>query len=184
MQRIKIEFEATPNPQSLKFKLPIKVTDTTHEFQNARDTEHSPLAEKLFGFPWVSSLMIGPDFVTLTKQDWVEWEVLSEPLAGLIGEHLERGEPIFVKIEDFTSEEDADDSELVKKIKKAIKTDIRPVVALDGGDVVFAKFESEVLYIHMRGACSSCPSSQMTLKEGIEVRMRELFPEIKEVRSL
>lgn len=182
----KVRFEATPNPATLKFILPARVTDATHDFQSAQEAEISPLASKIFGFPWTSKVFLGPDFLSITKQDWVEWEVLAEPLAGLIQEHLDRGEPVMLDIDAaaVTNDENPDDPPLVAEIKRALNREIRPVVALDGGDVVFAKYEDQILFLQMKGACAGCPSSSATLKEGIEVRLKELFPEIREVVSV
>ncbi|MBX2994810.1 MAG: NifU family protein [Bdellovibrionaceae bacterium] len=179
----KVRFEQTPNPATMKFLFDQKVTDKTQEFKTSQEAEISPLAAKIFGFPWTSGVFLGPDFMAVTKQDWVDWEVLAEPLSGLIQEHLDRGEPVYLDIDTTlsTNDEDPNDPPLIKDIKRAIARDIRPVVALDGGDIVFNKLQDDVLYIQMKGACSGCPSSQATLKEGIEVRMRELFPGIKEV---
>lgn len=179
-----VKFEKTPNPATLKFQASKAISQESFNCPTAQDAERSPLASKIFGFPWTSAVFIGNDFITVTKQDWVEWEVLAAPLAGLIQEHLERGEPVLVAL---TSAHDADedsDSEEVKKIKMILNREIRPVVALDGGDVVFAKFEDQIVYLHMRGACAGCPSSKQTLKSGIEVRLKELMPEIKEVVSI
>lgn len=127
---------------------------------------------------------MGPAFLSITKQDWVDWDVLAEPLAGLIREHLESGAPILAQWEttEVSAEQDSElDSDIVKAIKRTIANEIKPVVALDGGDVSFAHFTDGVLSLHMKGACSGCPSKSVTLKQGIESRMRELFPEIKEV---
>lgn len=181
--QIEVRIEQTPNPATLKFQFNRAIAPKTADFTNAQATEGSPLAAKLFGFPWTSAVFIGPDFVTVTKQDWVDWEVLAEPLSGLIKEHLQDGLPVLIEILDQGSSDDIleSDSEMVRQIKKALARDIRPVVALDGGDIVFANYDNNVLAIKMKGACAGCPSSQATLKEGIEVRMKELFPEIKAV---
>ena len=181
-----VRFEATPNPATLKFLLPRKVVEGSHDFPTAQDAEASPLASKIFGFPWTARVFLGPDFVAVTKQDWVEWEILAEPLAGLINEHLESGDPTLLDLEKVQAlnDEDPNDSPIVADIKRALNREIRPVVALDGGDVVFAKYDANILYLHMKGACAGCPSSSATLKDGIEVRLRELFPEIKEVVSM
>jgi len=180
---ITVSAEMTPNPATMKFQFSEKLGDNSQEFTTASDAELSPLAAKIFGFPWTSSVYLGPDFVTVSKQDWVDWDVLREPLAGLIQEHLQSGLPLW---SEFTPSNDFDenDSPVVRDIKLIIARDIRPVVALDGGDIVFAKYEDSVLYIHMKGACAGCPSSQATLKEGIEVRMKELIPEISEVVAI
>lgn len=181
----KVTFEATPNPATLKFNLPFEVTNVGFECASAQDTERSPLASKIFGFPWTQSVFIGPNYLTITKQDWVDWNVLAEPLTGLISEHIERGEPIVVEVQDTSSDDsDENDSPIVKEIKALLNREIRPVVALDGGDITFAKFEDDIVYLKMKGACAGCPSSQATLKDGIEVRMKEAFPQIKEVQAI
>lgn len=177
---MKVTFETTPNPATMKFNFNQKIADQSADFPNVEAAERSPLAAKVFGFPWTSSVFIGEDFVTITKQDWVDWDVLSAPLAGLLGEHIESGLPVLIDLVAANDESD-NDSEIVKKIKRTLQTEIKPVVALDGGDIVFAKYENNNLYIHMRGACAGCPSSQATLKDGIEVRFKQLYPEINEV---
>jgi Fe-S cluster biogenesis protein NfuA len=108
----------------------------------------------------------------------------------LVEEHLEQGLALWsnpkIDTEEAYSADDltSTDSPLVREIKRALIREIRPIVALDGGDVAFGKFENSILYVHMRGSCAGCPSSKVTLKSGIEVRMRQLFPEISEVVSL
>lgn len=178
-----ITYETTPNPSTLKFNFGQKIADQAYDFPDAASSERSPLAAKIFGFPWTASVYIGENFVTITKQNWVEWEILASPLASLLKEHVESGLPVLIELEK-SLDENANDSEIVKKMKRLIQTEIKPVVALDGGDIVFGKYEDSILYIHMRGACAGCPSSQATLKDGIEVRIKEVFPEVKEVRSL
>lgn len=180
---IQVTFENTPNPATLKFNFGQKISSEAFDFPNAQAAERSPLAAKIFGFPWTAAVYLGEDFMTITKQDWVEWSILANPLCSLLNEHVESGQPILLKLEE-SLDESAHDSEIVKQIKRVLQNEIKPVVALDGGDIVFAKYEDQILYIHMRGACSGCPSSQATLKQGIEVRMREIFPEIKEVLAI
>ncbi|MEK2645851.1 NifU family protein [Bdellovibrio sp. BCCA] len=175
-----VTFEPTPNPATMKFILPRQVTENGFDCPTAQEAERSPLASKIFGFPWTSSVYVGPNFITVTKQDWVDWELLAQPLSGLIQEHLDRNEPVVVEFVE-TPMDDENDSPMVRNIKSVLNREIRPVVALDGGDIVFYKYENNILYIHMKGACSGCPSSSITLKEGIETRMKELFPEIQEV---
>ena len=181
---VQVHAETTPNPATMKFRFSQRFLDQGYDFPTATEAQASPLASKIFGFPWTSQVYLGEDFITVTKQDWVDWEVLAEPLTGLIREHLEQGLPLYVSYEEDTEEADENDSPLVKRIKQTIKQEIRPVVAMDGGDVVFAKYEDGKLYLHMQGSCAGCPSKSATLKEGIEVRMRELYPEITEVLAL
>lgn len=180
-----VSFQATPNPATLRFQVSQPIASKSFDFTNATEAQRSPLAAKIFGFPWTSAVFIGSDFVTVTKQDWVDWDILAEPLSGLIREHLERGEAVeAVIVEHQASDILETDSDVVKKIKEVLNKDIRPIVAMDGGDIVFSSFTHGVLAIQMKGACSGCPSSTATLKEGIEVRMRELIPEVLEVVSV
>ncbi|MEN0058626.1 MAG: NifU family protein [Bdellovibrio sp.] len=184
MMQPQVTFEPTPNPATMKFLLHRSLLQDGFDCPNAQEAERSPLAAKIFGFPWTSSVYIGTDFITVTKQDWVDWELLAQPLSGLIQEHLDRNEPVLIQWEEAQDEDALHDSPLVRNIKSVLNREIRPVVALDGGDIVYNKFENGVLFLHMKGACAGCPSSRVTLKEGVEVRMKELFPEIQEVVSI
>jgi Fe-S cluster biogenesis protein NfuA len=175
-------YEATPNPQAMKFVVTTQIASETAFFDDAQKALRSPLATKLFGFPWAAAVMIGPNFVTITKQEWVEWSVLADPLASLIEEHLERKEGVLLDEKDLGKSND--DTAVVHQIKQILNTQIRPAVAMDGGDIAFNRFENGVVYIHMQGACAGCPSSTMTLKQGIEARLKEAIPEIKEVVAL
>jgi Fe-S cluster biogenesis protein NfuA len=120
----------------------------------------------------------------------VEWSQLADPLSDLIAEHLERNEAVLLAkevIENMAAQETSEnenDSPVVRKIKNILDTEIRPAVAIDGGDIIFDRYEDQKLYLHMVGACSGCPSSQITLKEGIETRIREALPEVSEVISV
>jgi Fe-S cluster biogenesis protein NfuA len=181
-----VTFETTPNPATLTFNLHRPVTSEPFECSNPAEAERSPLAAKLFGFPWTASVYVGQSFISVTKHDWVDWKVLAEPLTGLIQEHLDRGEPLIadLSVAKGNNDLDANDTPIVRQIKELLNREIRPVVALDGGDIVFSKYEDNVVYLHMKGACAGCPSSTATLKDGIEVRMKEAFPEIREVVSI
>jgi Fe-S cluster biogenesis protein NfuA len=179
---INISYENTPNPSTLKFLTHKTIADAPLEIATAADADCSPLANKIFGFPWTASVFIGVDFITVTKHDWVDWNVLAQPLANLIQEHINNNEPVVVEvIQKGTNESLSNDSAEVKKIKEILNRDIRPLVALDGGDIVFVKYENQVISLQMKGACNGCPSSTATLKEGIEVRIKELMPEVREV---
>jgi Fe-S cluster biogenesis protein NfuA len=183
---VQITIEQTPNPATLKFNLSKQIIEAPQDFPSAQEAHNSPLASKLFGFPWTNAVFIGPNFVTVTKQDWVDWDILAEPLAGLIREHLERGEPVYIEPHlQASNDEEENDSPIIKQIKRILSAEIRPVVAMDGGDITFANYNDGILAIHMKGACAGCPSSTATLKEGIEARFKELMPaDIKEVISV
>ncbi len=191
--KFSVSIAGTPNPSTLKFDFSEILTENSKEYLQAADTFDSPLASKLFGFPWTASVFLGPQFVSVSKQDWVEWEVLAEPLRSIIEEHINSNQALFIEMPVATLGDEAAENDpswsletlaTVQKIKSVLKNEIRPIVALDGGDVLFAKFEDQILFLRMVGSCSGCPSSQATLKEGIEVRMKELVPEVLEVRSL
>jgi Fe-S cluster biogenesis protein NfuA len=191
-----VRAEMTPNPQTLRFVASQAIADRTADFTDAKQTALSPLARKLFGFPWAAGVFIGRDFVTVTKQEWVDWEILAEPLTDLIQEHLERGEIVLHPDRSMpnagapgsssahASAVAGNDSDDVLMIKKVLNDEIRPAVALDGGDVVFHKFENGVVELFMQGSCAGCPSSTMTLKMGIETRLKEAVPTIREVVAI
>lgn len=180
----KVTYEATPNPSTYKFIFPQDLVKETMEFSTPQEAEISPLATKIFGFPWTAKVLLGKNFIAITKQDWVEWNILAEPLSGLIQEHLEKGEKIVHDAPPKSMTEDEHLDPISKKIKHIIATEIQPVVALDGGQIVFHSFKESIAYIQMKGACAGCPSSTATLKQGIEVRIRELIPEVSEVVAI
>lgn len=179
---LNVTFETTPNPATMKFNFSSQISDLSVDFPSVESTDRSPLAAKIFGFPWVSAVFLGENFVTITKQDWVEWTVLAKPLSGLLAEHITSGQPVLINLVELTDDSiDPNDSDIVKKIKKLLISEIKPVVALDGGDIKFVSFENQILSLKMLGSCAGCPSSQATLKDGIEVRMKQAIPEILEV---
>lgn len=184
-ENIQVRAEATPNPQTLRFVTNLSLTESPRDFKSVQETSNSPLARKLFGFPWTAGVFIGKDFVAITKQEWVDWETLADPLSDLILEHLERGEPVLLKIEESSPSSSSEiESEEIKLIKKVLDEEIRPAVAMDGGDILFHKFEDGIVYLFMKGACSGCPSSTMTLKMGIETRLMQALPNIREVVAM
>ena len=181
----KVTYEPTPNPQTMKYHMGCQISEKNLNFDNPMHTEASPLAQKIFGFPWAAGVFIGHDFITITKQDWVEWEIIAEPISQLLQEHLNNGLPIVVDTpEKQKTETNETDSPVVQQIKFLLDSEIRPAVAMDGGDIQFHKYENHILYLHMQGACSGCPSAAITLKEGIEMRVKELIPEVQEVVSI
>jgi len=176
-------YEATPNPQSMKFVCTKQIADQSATISSPGQAARSPLASKLFSFPWMQSVYIGTDFVTITKQDWVDWSVIAEPLSQMIQEHINSDEPVLSPSTPGIEFLDTD-SDVVRNIKQVLNDEIRPAVAMDGGDITFEKYENHIVYLHMQGSCAGCPSSSVTLKEGIETRLKELIPEIKEVMAV
>ena len=182
-----IQTEQTPNPSSLKFLPGCEVmVRGTAEFKNAGDAvKASPLAARLFKIPGVVGVFLSGDFVTVTKANDFDWSLLKPQILGAVMEHFSTGQKVMLN-EDVApvSSASADDNEIVKQIKELLDTRIRPIVAQDGGDIVFSSFEGGVVYLHMRGACAGCPSSTATLKNGIENMLKHFIPEVEEVRAV
>jgi Fe-S cluster biogenesis protein NfuA len=177
-----IETEQTPNPATLKF-LPGRTVmgAGTANFADPDDCGRSPLAKRLFAVPGVTGVFLGTDFVSVSKDEATDWYRLKPAVLGVIMEHFTSGEPSFLGEIDG---EDEDDDEVVAQIKELLDTRVRPAVAQDGGDIIFHRFEDGVVYLHMQGSCSGCPSSTATLKAGIENMLRHYVPEVVEVRSV
>ncbi|MBI28576.1 MAG: Fe/S biogenesis protein NfuA [Alphaproteobacteria bacterium MarineAlpha5_Bin11] len=185
-----IQTEHTPNPSTLKF-VPGKVVmkKGTANFQNKETATNSPLAKKIFEIEGVKSIFFGSDFITITKIDTTEWEVIKPMILGSIADYFKSNNPIFDTNEnlDDTKQEEIpanQDNKIVKQIKELIETRVRPAVAMDGGDIVFEKFDEGIVYLHMQGSCSGCPSSTATLKNGIENMLKHYIPEVIEVRPI
>jgi Fe-S cluster biogenesis protein NfuA len=181
-----IQTEQTPNPATLKFLPGRDVMGTgTADFSSVDEAKRSPLAEHLFGIDGVAGVFLGSDFVTVTKQSDKDWHLLKPAILGAIMEHYTSGRPIIVgPAGSAAAAEGEEDSEIVAQIKDLIETRVRPAVAQDGGDIVFQSFEDGIVYLHMQGSCSGCPSSTATLKAGIENMLKHYVPEVVEVRAV
>jgi len=181
-----IQTAQTPNPATLKF-LPgcTVMAKGTANFPDPAAASASPLAERLFSLPQVGGVFFGADFITVTKQDEGDWYQLKPAILALIIEHFTTGRPVFLSGSDASEvEADEEDDEIVAQIKELLETRVRPAVAQDGGDIIFHDFEDGVVYLHMQGSCSGCPSSTATLKAGIENMLRHYIPEVVEVRAV
>jgi Fe-S cluster biogenesis protein NfuA len=176
-----IQTERTPNPATLKFLPGRDVMDAgTANFPDAESAERSPLAKTLFEIGDVTGVFFGSDFVT----DWIE---LKPQILGAIMQHFTSGAPLLLAAEaepaaDFG--DDPADADIVEQIKEILDAKVRPAVARDGGDILYHGFKEGVVYLHMQGSCSGCPSSTMTLKNGIENLLRHYVPEVNEVRAI
>ena len=180
----KVSCEQTPNPGSLKFLVDSKICNESIEITDRAQAKRSPLALKILGFPWAKSVFLGENFVTVTKEDWLDWDMIRDPLSELIQDHLNKGEKILLPKQSSQEKASQSDSEEVKKIKEVLETDIQPAVAMDGGYIEFVSYENGIVYLSLQGACSGCPSSTLTLKQGIENRLKQFVPEIKEVMEI
>lgn len=183
-----IQTESTPNPATLKFLPGQTVLEMgTADFPAPESATASPLATRLFAVEGVTGVFFGTDFVTVTKDDAVEWDHVKPALLGAIMEHFQSGQPVMETGHDHVSghaEHTGEDGVIVGQIKELLDSRVRPAVAQDGGDITFHGFERGVVYLHMQGACAGCPSSTLTLKMGIENLLRHYIPEVTEVRPV
>jgi Fe-S cluster biogenesis protein NfuA len=182
-----IQTEQTPNPSTLKF-LPGRVVmdKGTLDFASSDLAGSSPLARRLFAIDGVERVFFGTDFVTVTKSAKQDWQVLKPSILGGIMEHYTSGDPVVAgePVSGAEEAEAAEEDEVVAQIKELLETRVRPAVAQDGGDIVFQDFRDGVVYLHMQGSCSGCPSSTATLKMGIENLLKHYVPEVVEVQAV
>ena len=141
----------------------------------------SPLAVKLFDIPGIAAVMIGKDFVTVTKTEAGDWDQVHKGCSQTIESHLNAGEPAVADGALEANAQAVGGTDVEAKIIDILDREVRPAVAMDGGDITFDRFEAGVVYLHMQGSCAGCPSSTATLKQGIETRLRDAIPEVLEV---
>jgi Fe-S cluster biogenesis protein NfuA len=182
-----IQTEETPNPATLKF-LPGRpvMSSGTANFTTAEAASISPLAERLFSLAEVRGVFLGTDFITVTKSGNGDWYRLKPAILAMIMEHFTAGRPVLLQepMEREAAASHEEEDEIVAQIKELLETRVRPAVAQDGGDIIFHDFDDGIVYLHMQGSCSGCPSSTATLKAGIENMLRHYIPEVVEVRAI
>ncbi|WP_183953699.1 NifU family protein [Sphingobium fontiphilum] len=189
-----IETETTPNPATLKFLPGRRVMEMgTRDFADDVEAKASPLASALFDLGDVTGVFFGSDFISVTAAPGVEWQYLKADVLGILLDHFTADMPLFapgtaagivVPAEDDGIVDDPADAEIVEQIKELIETRVRPAVANDGGDIIYRGFDKGKVYLQMQGACSGCPSSSATLKNGIEQLLKHYVPEVTEVRAV
>jgi Fe-S cluster biogenesis protein NfuA len=186
---VNIQLEWTPNPSTLKYVVDRRlVTSGAVNFTNREEAEKkSPLARKLMDVKGVTAVMVGSNFVTVTKGEDGEWDEMNDAVMSTLDAHLGANEPVVdeaaVAAARATSASGGEGS-VEQRIRDILDAEIRPAVAQDGGDITLDRFENGIVYLHMQGSCSGCPSSTATLKMGIEGRLREAIPEVTEVVSI
>lgn len=179
-----IQTEATPNPLTLKFIPGVAVLESGTAFlTSAADAKQSPLAEALFRTPGVTAVFLGSDFITVTKTEDDSWDAMKPSLLTSIMDHFVAGKPVMLA-GGAAAVSDENDSELVKQIKELIETRVRPAVAQDGGDIIFRGFHDGIVQLELHGSCSGCPSSTVTLKNGIENMLKHYVPEVVAVEAV
>ena len=188
-----IETELTPNPATVKF-IPGRVVMGmgTRDFVTPEEAEASPRASALFGLGDVTGVFFGGDFLSVTIAPGAEWADVKPDVLSILLEHFSANMPLFtpgsadaivVPAEEEFSDNPAD-AEIVAQIRELIDTRVRPAVANDGGDIVYRGFDRGTVFLRMQGACSGCPSSSATLKNGIEQLLKHYVPEVTEVRAV
>jgi Fe-S cluster biogenesis protein NfuA len=186
---ISIYTEMTPNPETMKFVAnKLLYPGKSIDFQDEASAGPSPLATELFSFPFIRSVFIASNFVTLTKTNETEdWQDVIPSIKQFLKEYLEEGKPIVNEEElanrksESTNEVSADDEDVVKRIKELLENYVKPAVEMDGGAIQFRSYEDGKVNLMLQGSCSGCPSSMITLKAGIEGMMKRMIPEVKEV---
>ena len=177
-----IQTESTPNPNSLKF-LPGKTVSNYGSFEiTKKDETNNELIRNLLSVNGIEGLFLGKDFLSINKYDNVSWDEIKHIVISLINDFYSSGKECIIEkglIEDVENLK-----EIEKKIVKILDQKIRPAVAKDGGDIRFKEFKDGVVKVQLQGSCSGCPSSTMTLKQGVQNLLCHYIPEVKEVQSV
>jgi len=188
-----IQTETTPNPAALKFLPGRKVMETgTRDFASPEEAEASPLAEALFSTGEVTGVFFGRDFISVTAAPGVDWRALKGEVLAVLLDHFASAAPLFRAgsagaihvAAEVPLDDDPADAEVVAQIRELIETRVRPAVAQDGGDIVYRGFKGGTVFLALHGACAGCPSSTMTLKNGIESLLKHYVPEVEAVEAV
>lgn len=186
---VSIYTEMTPNPETLKFVAnKLLYPGKSVDFPDEESASASPLAIQLFAFPFIKSVFIASNFVTLTKTDDTEdWQDVIPSVKQFLKEYLEEGnviineEELAMRKTESSNEIHVDDGDVVKRIKELLENYVKPAVEMDGGAIQYISYENGRVNLKMHGSCSGCPSSMITLKAGIEGMMKRMIPEVREV---
>jgi Fe-S cluster biogenesis protein NfuA len=185
---ISIYTEMTPNPETMKFVAnKLLYPGKSVDFPDMETAKPSPLATELFGFPFLKSVFIASNFVTLTKTSDTDWEDVIPSIRLFLKEYLEEGKSVINEEElaavkqESSNDVHADDDDVVKRVKELLENYVKPAVEMDGGAIQFKSYNNGVVNLMLQGSCSGCPSSMITLKAGIEGMMKRMIPEVKEV---
>ena len=186
-----IRTEQTPNPSTRKFLPGQAVMEAgTRDFPDAESAEASPLSEALFATGMIEGVFFGRDFVSVTAAPGVSWTDLDPVVIEVLLDHFVTGAPLFKAGSAAGIEVDADfaedpaDADIIDQIKDLLETRVRPAVAQDGGDIVYRGYKNGRLYLAMHGACQGCPSSEITLKRGIESLIKHYVPEVESIEAV
>ncbi len=183
---VSIYTEMTPNPETMKFVAnKLLYPGKSIDFADESSAEPSPLAKELFAFPFIRSVFIASNFVTLTKTPDTQWDEVIPSIREFLKQYLEEGKVVInedqIVVKKQANEVNADDTDVVKRIKELLENYVKPAVEMDGGAISFKGYENGTVKLMMQGSCSGCPSSMITLKAGIEGMMKRMIPEVQEV---
>ena len=181
-----IQTELTPNPKTVKFIPGEEVAPKKNvSYKDISEAENSPLAKRLFLIDGIDSIFFGADFISITKTDGLEWQVLKPLILSQVMQHYMSNEKVIDEIKEISQVEvNAEDKDIAIQIEELLETRVRPSVAGHGGDIVFHGYSGGVVELEMKGACSGCPSSMATLKMGVENMLKHYIPEVIEVREV
>jgi hypothetical protein len=181
-----IQTEITPNPNALKFIPGHHVSDSPMYFLNQEEAKSSFLVRKIFAIKGIESVFLGSDFITVSKDEAGIWDILKPEILMTIMDHFTSGLTVFDYPQDNSAkpQELAYKSEIEKQIIEIIETRVRPSVAMDGGDIIYKSFEDGIVKLELHGACAGCPSSMITLKNGIESMLKHYVPEVIGVEAV
>ncbi|MBN9543680.1 MAG: NifU family protein [Alphaproteobacteria bacterium] len=180
-----INVEDTPNPQTLKFNPGIEVTSSPMSFSSKQDAEKCNLAKEIFDIDGITSVYLGADFVTVSKKPEENWTILKTLIIATIMDFFTKGQQVtFNEANEITNNYSGEEGEIVKQIVEIIEEKVRPAVAQDGGDIVFRGYEDGVVKLALHGSCAGCPSSSVTLKNGIENMLKYYVPEVVAVEAV
>lgn len=182
-----IQTQDTPNPDSLKF-LPgtdVLGKGNTYDFPSVSAAYHSPLAKLLFRIEGVRAVFFGADFITISKEEETDWLIIKPEVFAVIMDFFASGLPILNEAKPNSDTQiDDDDDDVVMMIKELLDSRIRPTVQEDGGDIIYMGYEDGVVKLKMQGSCSSCPSSIVTLKNGVQNMLQFYIPEVVSVEQV
>jgi len=178
-----VQTEITPNPNSLKF-LPGKTVSNSGSFEITKKNEtNNELVRNLLSINGVEGIFLGKDFISINKYDDTSWDEIKHIVISLINDFYSSGKECVIE-NSLIDESKKDLLEIEKKIIKILDQKIRPAVAKDGGDIKFKDFKDGIVEVQLQGSCSGCPSSTMTLKQGVQNLLCHYIPEVKEVRAV
>jgi Fe-S cluster biogenesis protein NfuA len=183
---VSIYTEMTPNPETMKFVAnKLLYPGKSIDFPEESVAGPSPLAKELFAFPFIRSVFIASNFVTLSKTPETNWDDVIPSVRQFLKEYLEEGRAVINEDQVVTPKDtntvNADDTDVVVRIKELLENYVKPAVEMDGGAISFKGFDNGTVTLMLQGSCSGCPSSMITLKTGIEGMMKRMIPEVKEV---